>query len=130
MSALPPADAARFGKIIGLLASNHDGERATAALKATEFLNARQMGWGSVAEAMIATPAVRPEPRRAPAPPFHQVDARECLRSPVAWSAKERQFLLHMTDQHARPSTKQRDWLDGLLDKMKRQHREASNAEW
>ena len=61
MSALPPTDAVKFGKIIGLLASNHDGERATAALKATEFLRAREMGWGNVADAMIAVPAVRAE---------------------------------------------------------------------
>ena len=81
MSALPRTDAVKFGKIIGLLASNHDGERATAALKATEFLRAREMGWGNVAEAMVPVPAVRSEPLRASARPRAEVRSHHQRRA-------------------------------------------------
>ena len=130
MSALPPSDAVKFGKIIGLLASDQDGERAAAALKATEFLRARQLGWPAVAEALVAVPAIRPEPPRVAAPPRHQVDARECLASPVAWKPHELDFLRQMAAQRSRPSERQRDWIDGLFDRVARQRRETANVEW
>lgn len=41
-------DAARFAKICGLLGSDHDGERAVAARKATEMLRAAGMTWQGV----------------------------------------------------------------------------------
>lgn len=39
----------RFRKILGLLGSDHDGERAVAALKATAMLKASGATWGDVA---------------------------------------------------------------------------------
>lgn len=42
-------DVARFKKVCGLLGSEHDGERAAAALKATEILKAAGMNWGDIA---------------------------------------------------------------------------------
>ncbi len=41
-------DLARFRKIAGLLASEHDGERAAAALKATAMLRAAGRSWADV----------------------------------------------------------------------------------
>jgi hypothetical protein len=137
MSALPPTDAAKFGKIIGLLASDFDGERSAAALKATEFLRARQMSWGNVAEAMISVPAVRAEPPRAQAYPRpqrtsrrqHQLDASFCLVLVGLWKPHERQFLEQMDAQRSVPSEKQLAWLDGLHDRAARFHRENTHAE-
>lgn len=39
---------ARFRKVLGLLGSTHDGERAAAALKATAMLKAAGKTWGEV----------------------------------------------------------------------------------
>ncbi|MEO6092330.1 MAG: hypothetical protein ABIT04_10350 [Novosphingobium sp.] len=116
MSALDPADMDRFGKLLGLLGSDHDGERASAAGKATEFLSRRRLGWYDIAEQLKRPPVVIPprlEPSRS-----HQVDARRCLTSGVAWKPHELEFLSQMAAQLRRPTDKQRDWLDGLLDRV------------
>lgn len=39
---------ARFRKVCGLLSSNHDGERATAASMATAMLRAAGMSWADI----------------------------------------------------------------------------------
>lgn len=41
-------DVARFTKILGMLGSSHDGERAAAALKATELLRSAGKSWSDV----------------------------------------------------------------------------------
>lgn len=48
MTAMNPQAAARFRKLCGMLGSSHDGERAAAALKATELLRQIGAGWGDV----------------------------------------------------------------------------------
>ena len=114
---LAPADLDRFGKLLGLLGSNHDGERAAAALKATEFLNARRMAWLDVAE-MLKQPPVLYRPQPVSPSRSHQMDARRCLQSGLPWKPHEREFLLQMASQARRPSDRQQDWLDGLLDRV------------
>lgn len=42
------ADLERFRKICGMLASEHAGERASAALLASNFLRERSLTWSSV----------------------------------------------------------------------------------
>lgn len=129
MSVLAPHDAVRFSKIIGLLGSNHDGERAAAALKATEFLSMRSMGWSDVGEAMRRPPMVINQhvpPAYDPAPRAHQSDARRCLASGIIWKAHERHFLNQMAEQRRAPTDRQRDWIDGLCDKVARFEKEAS----
>lgn len=128
MSALNPADADRFGKLLGLLGSNHDGEVAAAARKATQFLAERQLVWPDVAEMLKRSPAIV-QPIRGAAPHCHQVDARQCLSSGVAWKPHELKFLRQMADQRSRPSDKQEAWLDGLLDRVMRAHRASASAE-
>ncbi len=46
---MDPNTAARFRKVCGMLGSSHDGERAAAALKATELLKQIGANWGDVA---------------------------------------------------------------------------------
>jgi hypothetical protein len=41
-------DLDRFRKVVGLLASDHDGERAAAALKATAMLRAAGRSWADI----------------------------------------------------------------------------------
>jgi len=47
-------DVDRFRKVCGLLGSNQVGERAAAALKATEILKAEGKSWGDVAVGNVA----------------------------------------------------------------------------
>jgi hypothetical protein len=118
MSALDPREAERFGKILGLLGSDHHGERAAAALKATEFLQARELSWSEVSE-MLKHPRSNTLPPPAAQTRQHQVAARQCLASNAAWKDHERAFLLTMAMQRRSPTERQRDWLDGLLDRSK-----------
>lgn len=128
MSALDPRDIERFGKILGLLSSNHDGERAAAAWKASQFLETRQLGWGDVTEMLKAPPVIiRPQvinPSPADAPRVHQMDARRCLSSTIRWKEHESRFLHQMAAQQRKPTEKQRDWLDALSDRVTRFYRE------
>jgi hypothetical protein len=48
MPTLDRASAERLIKLLGLLASPFEGERAAAGLKATELLRARKLTWGDV----------------------------------------------------------------------------------
>lgn len=45
---MTPADLERFRRILGMLGSEHVGERAAAALKCTEMLKAAGLTWSSV----------------------------------------------------------------------------------
>jgi hypothetical protein len=60
---LNPADLDKFARICGMLGSNHDGERAAAALKATEFLRARNLTWEDFVR---QRPAEQPRSQRRP----------------------------------------------------------------
>jgi hypothetical protein len=54
--AVTPTDLDRFRKICGLLASGHDGERAAAAKKASEFLAMKGLSWSDVVLPVKAVP--------------------------------------------------------------------------
>lgn len=43
-----PSDLDRFQKILGMLGSEHDGERAAAALKATSWLKEHGLSWSDM----------------------------------------------------------------------------------
>jgi hypothetical protein len=58
----------------------------------------------------------------------HQQYARRCLSSPlIVWKPHERKFLEQMALQRRTPSQAQSDWLDGLVDRLARKAREASD---
>lgn len=129
MSVLDPRDVDQFGKILGYLASEYDGERAVAAAKATSFLKTRKLDWGDVT-AQLKHPPVVVAPTPAASSRSHQIDARRCLQSPIPWKPHERKFLAQMADQLRRPSDPQRDWLDGLLDRVAAHIRRQADAEF
>ena len=57
--ALPAKDRARLVALLGMLGSEHDGERANAAKLAATFVRTRGLTW----DALISTGAVAPQPR-------------------------------------------------------------------
>lgn len=66
--ALTLADIDKFSRICGMLGSVHDGERAAAALKATEFLQARSLTWADLIKALPAGPRQTREAHWSDAP--------------------------------------------------------------
>lgn len=50
-------DLDRFRKVLGLLGSDHDGERSAAALRATAMLKEAGMGWADVSANQAAQKA-------------------------------------------------------------------------
>jgi hypothetical protein len=57
---MTPADLKRFHKLCGLLGSEHDGERAAAALKATSWLKEHGLSWADVMVPGVGDPEVDP----------------------------------------------------------------------
>ncbi|MET4698375.1 hypothetical protein ABIE65_001392 [Constrictibacter sp. MBR-5] len=58
---LAPADRQRLAKICGLLGSDHDGERASAARAATAILLAAGLTWEQLILAVAPEPAAEPQ---------------------------------------------------------------------
>lgn len=122
MTALSPSDIDRFGKLLGLLASNHDGERAAAALKATQFLRARALDWADVADLMRPRPAPAYHARPSteyPYPPTRTGRHRANLLrlSGFPWSDAEKDFLWDVSAESTRLSRKQHEMLRELEQK-------------
>ena len=68
-------DARRLAKLCGLLGSDHDGERASAALMATKLLKMNDMTWSDlVHRAMLPVP-VAPEPHWSTVPKTEETGA-------------------------------------------------------
>lgn len=124
-----------FGKLLCMLASDQSGERAAAALKATELLRAQGLDWHAVA-ALLSKPdqqtdstrpraRARPEQRRAQTMP-HNTEAFVCLKSDVGWKDHEIAFLKQMRTLSREPSEKQRAWLAFLLNRANTEGQEAA----
>lgn len=119
MSALDPSDAVKFGKLIALFGSNHQGEQLAALNRASAFLTARSIGWIDIAETLKQPPVVF-QPRTTPEEFGHRADARRCLQSAVVWTEKERGFLIDMSVRRLHPTEKQESWLGALLSRVVR----------
>lgn len=106
---LAPADIERFGKLLGMLGSDHDGERAAAAAMATRFLQQRGLSWSEFVSSVLAVPSLGTS---APLP--HRSTARECLAIVGIWTAKELSFLRNMEIRRQAPTPGQAEWLADL----------------
>ena len=123
MAALPDL-APRLSKLIPRLASDHEGEVVATVAAIRRTLENGGLDLYALADAISNPPVVyHTEPARAEKPRSHQMDARRCLHSGLKWKPHEAEFLRQMASQLRRPSEKQRDWLDGLLDRVARHNR-------
>jgi hypothetical protein len=119
--ALDPKAAARLAKVLGLLGSEHAGERAAAAATADRLLRENGWTWADfAAAALTAAPgpaqgAGDAAAARAPEPPADPRDRAAWVleRLPDA-TAKERDFLASLTAWSSAFSAKQMSWLDAL----------------
>lgn len=117
---LDPAAADRLRKLCGMLGSEHDGERATAAAKADEFVRSLGLTWADV----IAAPSIIPGLPRIRLWRVDNSDWRKmalyCHTYRWALSQRERTFIetvLNLRD----PSEKQREWLLDIFVRVSRE---------
>ena len=111
-------DLDRLGKLLGMLGSDADAERALAGAKADALVRERGSSWSEIIDHLRAL--------RAPVNRTHRDDARECLELVGVWTAKELSFLFNLARRRKAPTADQAEWLARLLDEARIFAREAA----
>jgi hypothetical protein len=109
---LSPSNREFLVKLCGMLGSSHDGERAGAALKASNFLRARALTWNEVIPAAPAPDGsrgtVRPAAQRSEPRTARSIDWRADLamcQNCRGWLAEqERELVGTLSKPRRRPS--------------------------
>jgi hypothetical protein len=109
MMALPPADHTKLVKVLGLLGSDHDGERASAAHKASEIIRKHRLTWADV----LAPAAVEP----SGGPVGHAVRALWIIENVPGLSERDRGFLSTIMARRV-ISAKQAKWLCDIEERV------------
>jgi hypothetical protein len=114
---LDPGAANRLRKLCGMLGSEHDGERATAAAKADALLRAAGLTWADV----IGPPIVPDHPVRIRAWRAGDTDwqrmAQFCHARRWSLSQREREFIESVLNWRAL-TEKQKDWLIAIYARL------------
>ena len=118
MCLLVSADRAKLARILGMMGSDHVGERAAAALKASDLLRQRGLTWLDV---LSGGEPPRPQASPYPPPRGFAADAQACLRQPDLFTAWEREFLSSVSGRR-RLSTKQLTILAQLTERVRAHH--------
>jgi hypothetical protein len=106
MDRLAPDALERLIKLLGMLGSAHDGERAAAGLKAHEFIRRHGLQWSDV---IVVTP-----PRIG-----WREKVRACAAYPHLLNEKERAFVLQLaTAWRGTPTEKQLAWLNRIWENL------------
>jgi hypothetical protein len=109
---LNPRTADRLAKLCGMFGSDHDGERAAAALKADQLVRAHGLRWGEVISPVLV---------KAPSTAWTSTTADNiafALRNIGALSMWERGFLYSVRSKH-KLSDKQLAVLEQIVAKAK-----------
>lgn len=119
--ALDPASADRLKKILGLLGSAHDGERAAAGAKAHELIRSLGLTWQEVIVAPPTLPAHYPRIRawRAGDSDWQRM-AQFCHNRQWLLRPKDREFVRTMANWRGEPTERQREWLLDLYAQLHR----------
>src|SRR5262245_9013681 len=105
MDRLAPEATERLIKLLGMLGSAHDGERAAAGLKAHELIRRHGLQWSDI----IAPPL-------APQTPNWRDKVRSCFEHLHRLNDRERQFVLTLATWRGTPSDKQLAWLNRIFE--------------
>ena len=95
--------AEHLAKLLGLLGSDHDGERANAGRMADTFVRQLGLTWFDVI--FIA-------------PPW-QAMAKVCREKAHELSAKEIDFVANVSRQRRMPTDKQLEWLVAIFERVR-----------
>jgi hypothetical protein len=105
MDRLPPDALERLIKLLGMLGSAHDGERAAAGLKAHEFIRRHGLSWSDI---IVATPP--------------KIGWREKLRAcdhcRHLLNNAERAFVDTLATWRGTPTEKQLAWLNRIWENL------------
>lgn len=117
---LDPGAANRLRKLCGMLGSQHDGERATAAAKADALLRAAGLTWADVITAPPIIPDHVPRIRawRASNTDWQRM-AQFCHSRRWSLSQREREFI-ESALKWRQLSEKQKDWLTDVYARLHR----------
>ena len=115
MDRLAPDALERLIKLLGMLGSAHDGERAAAGLKAHEFIKRHGLTWADV---ISTTPIVKTEPRQRTRPLPWQMMAQACWLRSYHLTERERVFIDNIRRWTGTPSDKQLAWLNRIYEKL------------
>ncbi len=110
VTALSSADRTKLAKLLGLLASNHAGERDAAALAACRFVQSRKLTWSDV----VKPTAIE---KKLPELGTWRQTVAQCLQRPGALRQWELGFLRDLPG-FRRLSTKQRYVLKEIADRV------------
>jgi hypothetical protein len=115
MKLLDPRSAERLVKLLGMLGSNHDGERAAAAFKANELVREHGLVWSDV---------IRPNDARAKNQDDQEVDWRTmrgfCAQHPKLLRSREQEFVDDIEDWRGTLTEKQSAWLVSIYTRVKK----------
>ena len=102
---LDPTVADRLAKLLGMLGSDHDGERANAGRMADELIRANGLRWADVL-AVAASTKTNSD---------WQQMADWCRAHHQQFNAKQLGFIQTMLTWRGTPSDKQKQWLIDLF---------------
>jgi hypothetical protein len=102
-------DRLKLIKLLGMLGSEHAGERAAAGLKAHELLTARGVTWRELLTPEAAAPAVAVQPRT-----WRDVAQQVLLDHFAGLFPKEPDFLTSLLERGVAPSERQAAWLSKI----------------
>jgi hypothetical protein len=94
----------RLIKLLGMLGSAHDGERAAAGLKAHQLIRRHGLQWSDV---VVATPAIG-----------WREKAQACRAHLHLLTAAERGFVRIMSAWRGTPSDTQLNWLNRIYENL------------
>jgi hypothetical protein len=111
MQRLAPDALERLIKLLGILGSAHDGERAAAGLKAHELIRRHGLTWSDI---LLTTPApTSPRPKLNWRDKLAACEAHQhCLNS------RERAFVFSLRRWRGIPTEKQLAWLDRIYENL------------
>jgi hypothetical protein len=108
MDRLAPDAVERLIKLLGMLGSAHDGERAAAGLKAHELVKRHGLTWADVLH-----PPDNDARNLGPAMGWH-AQREFCLQRRARLSAKEQAFLRNLATWRGPLTERQQAWVDGI----------------
>jgi hypothetical protein len=115
---LNPHSVDRLRKLCGMLGSQHDGERATAAAKADAFVRSLGLSWGDVIGVPIV-PEHSPRIRSWRAEPDWRDLLAFCASRMNCLNIREREFLRSIAQWRGNLTERQHQWLEAIADKLR-----------
>jgi hypothetical protein len=108
MQRLAPDALERLIKLLGMLGSAHDGERAAAGLKAHELIRRHGLTWEDI---LLTTP-------ETPKPLGWRDKLAACEAHQHCLNSRERAFVFSLRRWRGTPTEKQLAWLDRIYENL------------